>query len=129
MRNLFIVLVLLLTLSACNPNPPSILSYENLPLEGNIERGAELFNQAINAAPPCSACHLPNAPASPDLAGLNERAGTRVEGLDAREYAFYSIVEPARYLVEGFGNVMWNQYDESLSSQDIADLIAYILSL
>lgn len=129
MRILTLAFILLLTLTACNPNPPSVLSYENLPLEGDVERGSELFNQPVNSAPPCSACHMPESPASPNLAGFNERASTQVEEQDAREYAFYSITEPARFIVEDFGNVMWNQYDESLTAQDIADLIAYVLSL
>ena len=129
MRILILTFILLLLLTACNPNPPSVLYYENLPAGGDVARGEELFNTAINSAPPCSACHIPNSPASPDLAGLAERAASRVEGQEAQEYIFYSIVEPARYIVDGYGNVMWNQYDESLSAQDIADLISYLLSL
>lgn len=129
MRILSLTLIFLVLVTACDANPPSVISYDQLPPAGDVERGAELFNQPINSAPPCSGCHLPNSPASPDLAGFAERAGNRVEGETAREYAFYSIVEPGRYIVEGFGNAMWNQYDESLSPQDIADLIAYLLSL
>jgi hypothetical protein len=67
--------------------------------------------------------------ASPDLAGFADRAGEQVEGQDAREYAFYSITEPGRYVVEDFGNVMYDQYDEKLTPQQIADLIAYLLTL
>ena len=126
---LLMLILYTLILSACNANPPSIISYDALPATGDIERGAALFSQQINLAPPCFACHNETAAASPALAGFGERAGTRVEGQDAREYAFYSIVEPGRFIVEGFGNAMYNQYDENLSPQEIADLIAYLLSL
>lgn len=129
MRILIVTLIMLFLLTACNPNPPSVISYEDVPLDGDSAHGEELFNSAIKSAPPCSSCHIPDSPASPDLAGLSERAGSRVEDMDAREYIFYSIVEPARFIVEDYGNVMWNRYDESLSPQDIADLIAYLLSL
>jgi len=129
MRISIITLILVLLLTACNPNPPSTIAYEDLPAEGDAAHGEVLFNTAIKSAPPCSSCHVPNSPASPDLAGLSERAGSRVEGMDAREYLFYSIVEPGRYIVDGYGNVMWNKYDESLSPQDIADLIAYLQTL
>jgi hypothetical protein len=54
-------------------------------------------------------------------------AGERVEGESAREYTFYAIAEPGRYIVEGYGNAMYNRYDENLSPQEIADLIAYLL--
>lgn len=129
MRIILAALIILFLATACNPNPPSVISYEDLPATGDAAHGEELFNSAVGSAPPCSSCHVPNSPASPDLAGLSDRAGSRVDGMDAREYLFYSIVEPGRYVVAGYGNVMWNKYDESLSPQDIADLIAYLMTL
>jgi hypothetical protein len=38
-----------------------------------------------------------------------------------------SVVQPAAYIVSGFGNVMFNQYAQRLSAQQIADLVAYLL--
>jgi mono/diheme cytochrome c family protein len=121
--------ILVIFLSACNANPTSVVGYEAIPTEGDVARGEVLFTSGKELAPPCSGCHIPNAPASPDLAGFGEVAATRVEGESAHEYAFYSITEPGRFIVEGYGNAMYNMYDEALTPQDLADLIAYILSL
>ena len=124
-----ISLVFLLMIAGCNPNPASTISYNDLPAEGDAAHGEVLFNQVINDAPACSACHNDTGAASPNLDGFGTRAGSTVEGESAREYAFYSIAEPGRHIVDGYGNAMYNQYDDKLSEQDIADLIAYMLSL
>ena len=126
-RTLLLVLTLLLT--ACNANPPSTITFADIPTEGDAAHGEVLFNSGKDLAPACAGCHLPNAPASPDLAGFGARAGTQVAGQSAREYAFYSITEPARYIVPPYGNAMYNMYDEAFTVQEIADLIAYILTL
>jgi hypothetical protein len=63
------------------------------------------------------------------MQGFAARAGTRVEGIAPEEYAHTSIIQPANYVVSGFPNSMYPQYSRSLSPQDIADLIAYLLTL
>lgn len=127
LRLMPLLIVGILLLAACDNNPPSSIAYDELPADGDASRGEMLFNQT--ASPPCMACHQENATASPALAGFGAVAETRVDGQSAREYAFYSIVEPARHIVEGYGNAMPATYDDMLSPQDIADLIAYVLSL
>lgn len=67
--------------------------------------------------------------AGPGLGGFSRRAGERVEGQTAEVYTYESIVRPARYIVRGFSNIMYNRYVEKLSQQDIADLIAFLLGL
>ena len=132
MRIIFVGVVAILCLallSGCNTNPPSVLAYSDLPATGDVERGRQLFDQAVDLAPPCSSCHNDTSNASPDLSGFGSRAETQVVAESAREYTFYSITEPGRYIVEGFGNAMYNQYDEKLAPQEIADLIAYLLTL
>jgi mono/diheme cytochrome c family protein len=129
MRLLITCFVIVLVISACSTNPPSVIGYDAIPSGGNAANGEVLFTSGKDQVPPCIACHLPNSPASPDLAGFGERAASRIAGQSAHEYAFYSITEPARFIVEGYGNAMYNQYDEAFTAQDIADLIAYILSL
>jgi mono/diheme cytochrome c family protein len=113
----------------CDNNPPSVISLTEIPSNGDAERGAVLFTTGKNPAPPCAVCHLPGAPASPDLAGFAARAGSQVAGESAAEYAFYSITEPARFITPPYGNAMYNLYDEAFTSQEIADLIAYLLTL
>lgn len=124
-----IICVLVIALTACNSNPPSVINYVDTPLEGDIVQGEILFTSGKDLAPPCVACHIPDAPASPDLAGFAERAASQVEGQSAHEYAFYAITEPAQFIAGGYGNAMYNMYDEILTPQEIADLIAYILTL
>lgn len=121
--------MLLLMLAACSQNTASVIGYEAIPAQGDPVRGAEIFNLPINGAPQCSACHIPGLTtgASPDLTGFSAIAGERVPGESAREYTFYAITEPGRFVTPGYGNAMYNQYDEKLAPQDIADLIAYLL--
>ncbi|MCA9912791.1 MAG: cytochrome c [Anaerolineae bacterium] len=128
---LFVGLVVLLVfvMVGCAPYAPTSIAYEEIPSEGDINRGAELFNAPTNGTTACISCHVESNAASPNLEGLADVAASRVEEETAREYVFYSITEPARHITEGFGNAMPNDYDEKLSPQQIADLIAYVLSL
>lgn len=122
-------LLVLLLIVGCVPNPETTVAYEEIPAEGDANRGADLFNEPTNGTTACIACHIETNTASPDLAGFGETAGSRVAEETAREYTFYSITEPARHITEGYGNAMPNTYDENLTPQQIADLIAYVLSL
>lgn len=121
-----LMMVFLFVLVGCTGDATSSIAFADIPAEGDAIRGEELYN---TVSPSCSSCHIAGANASPDLAGFGDIAATRVDGESAREYTFYAITEPGRHVVEGYGNAMPNQYDEDLTPQDIADLIAYLLSL
>ena len=56
-------------------------------------------------------------------------AAARVAGQSAREYLYWSILRPGRYVVAGYSNIMYAGYEERLEAADIADLIAYLLTL
>ncbi|MBC7812025.1 MAG: c-type cytochrome [Burkholderiales bacterium] len=98
-------------------------------------RGDSLFHYGSNGAPPCSSCHVTDQSApgrfalGPNLGGMSERASTRIEGFSAEDYIHQSIVEPTSFLAPGFRNSMFPRYGELYSAQDIADLIAYLLTL
>lgn len=128
MRFLVIILCCLLMVSACQSTEPVEVS--ELP-EGDAARGAELFQQVINGAPSCSTCHriTDEASTGPGLAGFSEVAGERVPGTSAFDYTHQSIIQPARYIVSGYSNLMYSGYATRLSGQQIADLIAYLLTL
>jgi mono/diheme cytochrome c family protein len=128
MRTILILMALLGLLTSCNSKPPSAITYASVPQDGDPVRGEQLFTAGTGGTAPCGACHTANNPASPDMEGYGERAENRVAGQDAWEYTFYSITEPWRFIVEGYGNAMPNNYDEVLTPQDIADLIAYLLT-
>jgi mono/diheme cytochrome c family protein len=98
---------------------------------GDAARGAELFAQQIDGAPACTTCHTLTDQAlnGPGMAGYSTRAATRVEGQSAQEYTYTSITQPAAYIVPGFGNIMYPLYRQRLTSQQLSDLIAYLLTL
>jgi cytochrome c553 len=124
-----IALFALLALTACAHQ--SRYTFADIPAEGDPAHGAVLFNQGKDSAPACSTCHEITAQTTigPGLAGIGERAGTRVSGQSAKEYIFNSITNPPLVLVTGFSNLMYDQYEAKLTPQDIADLTAYLLQL
>ena len=126
MKKLLFLGSLLLILAACRKEVG--IKFEDLPA-GDIARGETLFSQNVNDAPPCSSCHSlgDNALNGPGLEGYGERAGEREDNQSAEEYTFHSIVSPSKHVVQGFSNVMYNEYAEKLTAQQIADLSAFLL--
>ncbi|MFZ4828945.1 MAG: c-type cytochrome [Phototrophicaceae bacterium] len=107
------------------------LTYSDLPT-GNPEHGAQLFGQQVNGAPSCSSCHVvegADGVVAPSLAGVASVATNRQEGYTAEGYLLNSIVNPADHLVEGYANLMYTEYQRKLSTQDLADLVAYLSTL
>jgi hypothetical protein len=62
------------------------------------------------------------------MLGLASRAGSMVDGLDARKYIEQSIIEPGAFLNEGFNNLMPATYVNSLSEDDLSALVEYLLT-
>lgn len=92
-------------------------------------RGAALFR-----APPaiCGTCHALEPDVvivGPSLAGIASRAASRVPGQSAEAYLRESILRPADYIVPGFQDVMQKNFGSVLTSDQINDLIAYLLTL
>lgn len=104
--------------------------------EGDPESGKALAEGTLG----CAACHvLSNAGpawAADGANGIGERAGQRLtaagyEGAATtpEQYLLESIVEPNAYMVEGFQTgVMPANFATRITSQDAADLIAYMLT-
>ena len=63
------------------------------------------------------------------MIGISQRAGERVPGLSAEDYLRQSIIQPSAFLVSGYRDIMYPNFKEKLSEQDIADLIAYLETL
>lgn len=127
---LFLIFVLGVLLVGCR------VSSEPALREGDPEIGKELFHhtQEIAGAPTCRTCHViePGEPAivGPNLSGIALRASQRVEGQTAEEYIRTSIVEPYAYVLPGYqSNIMVRNYGENLSQQQIADIVAYLMTL
>ena len=95
-----------------------------------VAAGEELFLGAGG----CTACHglgtrAPNLRTAHAGEGpIGVRCGNRVPGQDCKTYFYESMVNPAAYLVEGFGDIMLPQ-DRTLSNNQIWVIIAYLESL
>jgi cytochrome c2 len=80
----------------------------------------------------CTACHTLDANVAgvgPSFAGLSGRAPTRRPGYSAQAYVYESITNPNAYVVEGFqGGIMPQTFKQTLSAQQIADVIAFVLT-
>jgi cytochrome c553 len=128
-RLVILFLTLSIILVACKKDDPKI-TFEDLP-QGDAARGAAIFENGKNNATACKTCHniTDVKQTGPGMAGFGERAGERVDGESAAEYAYHSILRPSRYVVTGFSNVMPSDYEEKFTAQDIADLITYLLTL
>ena len=107
------------------------------PVVGDAARGEELYNRATlgkKSSEGCVACHnydetQGDESDAPYTAGTATKAEGRVPGLSAEEYILESIVNPDAYIVEGFNaGDMYQTWEEDLSEQEIADLVAYLLT-
>ncbi len=94
-------------------------------MPGDPANGEAVFNNTG-----CMGCHAVDTDAAgvgPGLKGIGAIAGERVDGQSAIEYLRAAIVAPNEYIVEGYDPIM-PPYD-TLSDDDLNDLIAYLLSL
>lgn len=126
---LLIVVVLSLLLVACGEEKSSVV--------GDATRGKELYNSTTlgtNSSEGCVSCHKQDASTgdeskAPFTSGTGTRAETRVAGMTAEEYIHESIINADAYVVEGFyAGDMYQKWAEELSEQEIADLVAYLLT-
>jgi mono/diheme cytochrome c family protein len=92
---------------------------------GNADNGVKLYTSQA-----CSGCHSLQKDqrlVGPSFYGLWSRAGTRIEGMGAKEYLYQSIVDPNVHVVEGYqSGLMPPTFAKTLKPQDMADLLAYI---
>ncbi|MCS6826170.1 MAG: cytochrome c [Caldilinea sp.] len=81
----------------------------------------------------CVGCHSldPNvALAGPTWHNIGDTAVSRVRGESPALYLYESIVNPNAFVVPNYpANVMPANFGELLSTQELADLVAYLLSL
>ena len=88
--------------------------------------------ETLAATQGCVGCHLldpDNQVTAPTWYNLGNKAVGRVPGESPGLYLYHSIAAPNEYIVSGYQEgVMVSTYRESLTDQDFADLITYILS-
>ncbi len=95
---------------------------------GNADAGENAFPGLV-----CASCHslaVDQAAVGPSLAGVGARAATRKPGYSAEMYIYESITHPGAYVVSGFNDgVMPANLKDTLTTQQIADLVAYLAAL
>ncbi|CAN5506057.1 hypothetical protein BH10CHL1_BH10CHL1_22120 [soil metagenome] len=97
-------------------------------------KGDPAKGPALASANGCKGCHSldPNAnpkPTGPTWFHLGDTAGNMVPGQSPGLYIYTSITNPSAFVVPDYpDNVMPKTFAQSLSKQDLADLMAYILS-
>ncbi|MEM9776545.1 MAG: c-type cytochrome, partial [Chloroflexota bacterium] len=121
------------TISPANPTTSSsvtILSNELLQ-NGDSANGGNLFLNGADGAAPCSACHTISEErlVGPGLGDVYGRAPQADGYQSAEEYLYESIVSPSAVLVDGYTDVMPQNYGVDLTDDEIADLNAYLRSL
>lgn len=104
-----------------------LAEWEALPA-GDASAGEQVFNGEGS----CHACHSlepQQQTVGPSLSGLGARAGSARPDYSAELYLYESIVYPNAHVVAGFhGNVMPAGFKQRLSDQQLADLVAYLLT-
>lgn len=108
------------------PRPDSYRDKVDVLLEdADSARGVALLDQYQ-----CSACHVAGAAnhIAPSYDGVGARAEMRRPPLTAAAYIYESIVNPSIYIVEGYNNVMRQDYGTAISERDLGDIIAYLLT-
>ncbi|MBE2269266.1 MAG: cytochrome c [Anaerolinea sp.] len=94
-----------------------------------LEAGRYWFS---HAPANCSVCHSVEPEVivvGPSLAGIATRGATRVNGLSAESYIRQSILDPGAYVVSGFPDAMARNLGSMLDSDQIAQIIAYLMTL
>ncbi|MCZ2113725.1 MAG: cytochrome c [Anaerolineae bacterium] len=110
-------------LVACGPQAPEIPPTPTL--------SPELADGQRTFIGHCGACHstADTVIVGPGLGGIAERAGTRIDGLDARSYIYNSILQPSDFLVPGFDDLMPKDLAKKLTGEELDHVVLYLLSL
>lgn len=135
-RLLWIALILCcaIILAGCKKdNASPAFELDDIPSDGNADNGQQIFRIGDGGAVACSTCHSiesgEDRSTGPSLGGIASRAGSRVENENAEEYILNSIIAPGKSIVDGYSNTMPSSYAENLSHQQIADVIAFLMTL
>jgi cytochrome c5 len=147
-RFLLVLICLSLAIAACNAAPATrstevateLVTEEATPTEEAtredtpINRGEVLFRESRGGFA-CATCHYTTTSRllGPGLADIEERFETYRLEMTVEDYISVSILAPVSFLAPADpvypANIMPTNYGELFSTEEISDLIAYILSL
>ncbi len=130
-----VVLALSLLLTACGGGDDTSTASGG-DVIGDAARGESLYKGitiGAASAPGCISCHSLDPGVvlvGPSHDGMGTRAETAVAGKSAEEYLKESIIEPDAEITDGFtAGVMYQNYGTDLSDQEVADLVAFLMTL
>lgn len=108
--------------------------YAGLPADvAALFPGDPANGEQISASAGCIGCHRlddSNSVVAPTWDGVAHTSITRVAGESPALYFYQSITEPNAFVVNGYnGGVMPQTYNDTLSAQDIVDMVSYLLTL
>jgi hypothetical protein len=112
------------------PPPTAIV----IPADLTTDQMVTVGRQIMDTKGLCFTCHTVGRSGAlrfPDLAGVDERAKTRVAGLSDVEYFAQAMYDPEAFIVPGFnpGMPVINRPPIGLTDQEILCVIAYLQSL
>jgi mono/diheme cytochrome c family protein len=108
--------------------PPTDFTPTEASITGDPVRGQTLFVGVGN----CAACHAVTGDTrlvGPSLAGIAVSAGSRVQGQSAAEYLLAVLIDPSKIVPSQLPGVMPTTYGQQFNTQDLADMVAYMLTL
>lgn len=120
------ILLLALLLAACGEDTIDSASLPTPTLDPTAALGEEVFSAE------CAICHpttTKDTLRGPGLRGIPERAASRVPDTDARSYIYNSILNPGDYLVDGFKDIMLNDFGTKLTGKELNAVVTYLLTL
>ena len=97
---------------------------------GDPINGQLLYNTTLG----CAGCHGAETPVGPPTEGTYTRVDEErlldpaFEGYTVQHYLVESIIDPAKYLVPGYQNVMVSNFGDRLTLQELADVVAFLES-
>lgn len=114
---------------------PIVIDLPGLLLADPVNRGKAVFLKSG-----CIACHtiegVSTGAVGPELTHVGTNAETRVAGMTAEDYIHTSIIDPNAFIVAdcppgpcASPSVMPQTFGETLSPEELSDLVAYLLSL
>jgi|GEM_PF-598276 len=124
--------VVKLETSSLNSEPEAV-DESDVVLSG-VELGREIFRLGKNGAQRCANCHRATTRGfaidpAPNLEGIADVAGDRVEGLTAEAYLRESILYPEKHIEGVWQAPMPVDYIDLLSDEDVEALVDYMMQL